>query len=394
MTFTPITGRNGGFQSAMVLACAFTLTACSSNDRTRAGQMTSYSAKASTSATPRLFTLPQDQMSHVQVVTIQATTLTRTLRLTGAVAYDAFKTTPVITQVGGPVSRILVVPGQQVKEGQPMLDVSSPDYSQLLDSYLKAADSYRLADKNWVRAQDLYQHHAIAQRDLEQAESDRNQAQADLNAADQGMKILGIKNPADLAKAPSSALIPVLAPISGEVVERLVSPGQVVQAGQTQAFTISNLRTVWVLANVYQGDLAAVRSGDDVVVQNDAYPGTFHGRISYVSPALDPNTRTLQARIVVDNPGEKLKRDMYCTVTVTAGSIPNAIAVPDSSVLRDDNNQPFVYLATGANQFGRRDVEIGQSLNGQTQILRGISPGERVVADGSLFLQFANSLQH
>jgi cobalt-zinc-cadmium efflux system membrane fusion protein len=390
MTFTPITRRNCGWQSALALACAFTLTACSSNDR----QMTSYSANASTSATPQLFTLPPDQLSHVRVVTIQATRLTRTLRLTGAVAYDAFNTTPVITQVGGPVSRILVVPGQQVKEGQPMLDVSSPDYSQLLDAYLKAADSYRLADKNWVRAQDLYQHHAIAQRDLEQAESDRNQAQADLNAADQGMKILGIKNPADLAKAPSSALIPVLAPISGEVVERLVSPGQVVQAGQTQAFTISNLRTVWVLANVYQGDLAAVRSGDDVVVQNDAYPDTFHGRISYVSPALDPNTRTLQARIVVDNPGEKLKRDMYCTVTVTAGSIPNAIAVPDSSVLRDDNNQPFVYLATGANQFGRRDVEIGQSLNGQTQILRGISPGERVVADGSLFLQFANSLQH
>jgi cobalt-zinc-cadmium efflux system membrane fusion protein len=390
MTFTPITRRNCGWQSALALACAFTLTACSSNDR----QMTSYSANASTSATPQLFTLPPDQLSHVRVVTIQATRLTRTLRLTGAVAYDAFNTTPVITQVGGPVSRILVVPGQQVKEGQPMLDVSSPDYSQLLDSYLKAADSYRLADKNWVRAQDLYQHHAIAQRDLEQAESDRNQAQADLNAADQGMKILGIKNPADLAKAPSSALIPVLAPISGEVVERLVSPGQVVQAGQTQAFTISNLRTVWVLANVYQGDLAAVRSGDDVVVQNDAYPGTFHGRISYVSPALDPNTRTLQARIVVDNPGEKLKRDMYCTVTVTAGSIPNAIAVPDSSVLRDDNNQPFVYLATGANQFGRRDVEIGQSQDGQTQILRGLSPGERVVADGSLFLQFANSLQH
>jgi membrane fusion protein, heavy metal efflux system len=394
MTFTPITRRNGGFQSAMSLAFACTLTACSANDRTRAGQMTSYSANASTSATPQLFTLPQDQMPHVQVVAIQPTTLTRTLRLTGAVAYNAFNTTPVITQVGGPVSRILVLPGQQVKAGQPMLDVSSPDYSQLLDSYLKAADSYRLADKNYVRAQDLYQHHAIAQRDLEQAESDRNQAQADLNAADQGMKILGIKNPADLAKAPSSALIPVLAPIGGEVVERLVSPGQVVQAGQTQAFTISDLRTVWVLANVYQGDLAAVRSGDDVVVQNDAYPGNFHGRISYVSPALDPNTRTLQARIVVDNPGEKLKRDMYCTVTVTAGSIPNAIVVPDSSVLRDDNNRPFVYLAVDANQFGRRDVEIGQSLNGQTQILKGISPGEKVVADGSLFLQFANSLQH
>ncbi len=377
-----------------VLAVALLLTACHSGDKGQAGTMTSYSANASKSATPQLFNIPDDQMSHVQVVTVTPTTLPHTLRLSGAVAYNAFSTTPVITQVGGPVSRILVVPGEHVKVGQPMLDISSPDYSQLLDTYLKAEDSYRLADKNYTRAQDLYQHHAIAEKDLEQAESDRNQAQADLNAADQGLKILGIKNPETLAKAPSSALVPVLAPISGEVVERLVSPGQVVQAGQTQAFTISDLSTVWVLANVYQGDLAFVHSGDDVVVQTDAYPGSFHGKISYVSPALDPNTRTLQARIVVDNPGEKLKRDMYCTATVTAGSLTNAVTVPNASVLRDDNNQPFVYVAVGANQFGRRDVDLGESQNGKSQILKGISIGDKVVGDGSLFLQFANSLQH
>jgi cobalt-zinc-cadmium efflux system membrane fusion protein len=395
MTMTRNPRRNPRLQGATVLAFAFVLTACSAKHREQANKMTSFSATASTASVPLLFTIPEDQMSHVQVITVRQTKLGRTLRLTGAVAYNAFKTTPVITQVGGPVSRILVVPGQKVKVGQPMLEVSSPDYSQLLDAYLKAADSYRLADKNYKREQDLYQHHAVAQRDLEQAESDLNQARADLNAAEQGMRILGIKNPADLAKtANSSAQIPVLAPISGEVVERLVAPGQVVQAGQTQAFTISDLSTVWVLANVYQADLASVRSGDDVSVQTDAYPGTFHGRISYVSPALDPNTRTLQARIVVDNPGEKLKRDMYCTVTVSAGSISNAIAVPDSSILRDDNNQPFVYVAIGVNQFGRRDVEIGQSENGETQVLKGISAGERVVGDGSLFLQFANSLQH
>ena len=379
---------------AMALALILMLTACHSNDSGHASQMTSFSANASKSATPQLFTIPQDQMSHVQLVKVEPTTLKRTLRLTGTVAYNAFNTTPVITQVGGPVSRILVVPGEHVKTGQPMLEVSSPDYSQLLDAYLKAADSFRLAEKNYARAQELYLHHAIAERDLEQAESDRNQAQADINAAEQGMKILGIKDPADLAKAPSSARIPVLAPISGQVVERLVSPGQVVQAGQTQAFTISDLSTVWVLANVYQTDLAVVQSGEDVVVQTDAYPQSFHGRISYVSPALDPNTRTLQARIVVDNPGEKLKRDMYCTVSVTAGSFANVLVVPDSSVLRDDNNQPFVYIATGANQFGRRDVELGASQDGQTQVLKGISVGEKVVGDGSLFLQFANSLQH
>ena len=385
--------RNRRLCRASVLALVLALTACSS-DRKSASRMTSFSANSSPSSVPQLFTIPEDQMSHVQVITVEPTRLTRTLRLTGAVAYNAFKTTPVITQVGGPVSRILVLPGQRVRLGQPMLDVSSPDYSQLLDAYLKAADAYRLAQKNYAREQDLYQHHAVAQRDLEQAESDRNQAQADLNAAEQGMKILGIRNPAELAKNSSSAQIPVLAPISGEVVERLVSPGQVVQAGQTQVFTISDLSTVWVLANVYQADLAFVRTGDDVSVQTDAYPGTFHGRISYISPALDPNTRTLQARIVVDNHGEKLKKDMYCTVTVTAGTIANAIAVPDSAVLRDDNNQPFVYVAAGANQFGRRDVDTGQSENGKTQILKGLSAGERIVGDGSLFLQFANSLQH
>lgn len=392
MNIASISGRRN--RLALTLALIVMVTACHSNDRDQASQMTSFSANASKSATPQLFTIPQEQMSHVRVVTVEPTTLKRTLRLTGNVTYNAFNTTPVITQVGGPVSRILVVPGEHVKTGQPMLDVSSPDYSQLLDAYLKAADSFRLTQKNYTRAQDLYQHHAIAERDLEQAESDRNQAEADLNAAEQGMKILGIKNPADLAKAPSSAQIPVLAPISGEVVERLVAPGQVVQAGQTQAFTISDLSTVWVLANVYQSDLAVVRSGEDVVVQTDAYPDSFHGRISYVSPAVDPNTRTLQARIVVDNPGEKLKRDMYCTVSVAAGSFSNVIAVPDSSILRDDNNQPFVYLATGANQFGRRDVELGASQNRQVQILKGISVGDRVVGDGSLFLQFANSLQH
>jgi cobalt-zinc-cadmium efflux system membrane fusion protein len=394
MKIQAINRLGGKIGSALIFASVLVLSACHSNDNKRAEQMTSFSQRASASATPQLFTIPQDQMAHVQVVTVESATLKHTLRLTGAVEYNAFNTTPVITQVGGPVSRILVVPGEHVKSGQPMLEVSSPDYAQLLDSYLKAVDSYRLEQKYYARAQELYQNHAIAQRDLEQAESDRNQAQAGLNAAEQGLKILGIKNPADLAKAPSSAQIPVLAPIGGEVVERLVSPGQVVLAGQTQAFTISNLSTVWILANVYQADLQYVRSGDEVVVQTDAYPGSFRGKISYTSPALDPTTRTLQARIVVDNPGEKLKKDMYCTVTVTAGVLTNALAVPNAAVLRDDNNQPFVYVLGDANQFSRRGVELGEVQDGQTQIAKGISAGERVAGNGSLFLQFANSLQH
>ena len=373
-------------------ALAILLAGCSSERG--ANEMTSYSSNESKTDTASLFTIPQDQMSHVQVVTVQASKLTRTLRLTGAVAYNAFSTTPVITQVGGPVAKILVVPGDRVKRGQPLLEVSSPDYSLLLAAYLKARDTFRVADKNYERAQDLFAHHAIADRDLLQAESDRIQAQADLSAAQEGMRILGIPKPEDLEKSPISAQIPLLAPIGGEIVERLVSPGQVMQAGTTQAFTISDMSTVWVMANIYQGDLAYVKDGDSATITTDSYPDKFSGKISFISPALDPNTRTLQARIVVDNPGGKLKKDMYCVATVTAGTISNAIAVPDSSILRDDENQPFVYVASNSNQFGRRPVDIGQTENGQTQVLKGLSPGDKVAANGSLFLQFANSFQH
>ena len=381
----------------IALACAFAASALSlagCGSGSDGSSMTSFSAKGTKSETPQLFAIPADQMSHVQVVTIEPAKLTRALRLTGSVAFNGFKTTPVITQVGGPVSRVLVVPGQFVHQGQPLLEVSSPDYSQLLAAYVKAKDTLRVATENYKRAQDLYAHHAIAQRDLLQAESDQIQAQADTNASVQAMKVLGIKDPDALMKQPSAfSQIPLLAPISGQIVDRLVSPGQVLQAGSTQAFTISDTSTVWVLANIYQADLAYIHKGDSVSVQTDAYPNTFHGRISYISPALDPNTRTLQARVVVDNPGDKLKRDMYVTVNVTAGTIRNAIAVPDSSILRNDENEPFVYVETAPGQFGRRSVQIGQSESGKTQILSGLTPREKVVADGSLFLQFANSLQ-
>jgi len=371
-------------------AAGMALAGCRTGERT---DLTSYSTKESKAGTPELFTIPQEQMSHVQVVTIAPSKITRTLRLTGAVAYNAFNTTSVITQVGGPVSRILVVPGEHVQKGQTLLEISSPDYSLLLAAYGKAKDGFRVADKNYDRAKDLFVHHAISERDLLQAESDRNQAQADLYSSEQGLRVLGITNIDELAKSPSGAEIRLPAPISGEVVERLVSPGQVLQAGSTQAFTISDMSTVWVLVNVYQADLAYVKEGDEVTVQTDAYPDTFHGKISFISPALDPNTRTLQARLVVQNPGEKLKKDMYVTATLYAGITSNAITVPDSAILRNDENLPFVYVAVSANQFGRRRVEIGDSQGGQTQILKGLSPGEKVVGNGALFLQFANSLQ-
>ncbi len=138
-----------------------------------------------------------------------------------------------------------------------------------------------------------------------------------------------------------------------------------------------------------------VRNGDDVVVQTDAYPDSFHGKISYISPALDPNTRTLQARIVVDNPGEKLKKDMYCTVTGHGRSpLQCRLLCPMHPSCAMTTTSHSSMSLSGSNQFSRRDVELGEVQDGQTQIVKGISAGDKVVGNGSLFLQFANSLQH
>lgn len=378
------------------LAAVFAFAGCGAGPGAAESKMTSYSASEAKADTASLFTVPPDQMAHVQVVAVEKNKLPRRLRFSGNVTYNSFKTTPVFSPIGGPVHEILVAPGQTVTAGQALLMVNSPDYSVARSAYLKARDASFLADKIYTRSQDLYSHGALAEADLQQAETSRNQAQADLQASEDMLRALGIKDPEAMVKNPpkTTLQIPLPAPVSGEVVERLVGPGQLLQAGATQVFTISDMSTVWVLVNVYQSDVAYVHVGDSVDITTDTYPQIFHGRISYVAPALDPNTRTLQARIVTSNPRKILKKDMYVTAVLQAGTIQNALTVPDAAVLRDTENMPFVYVQSGTNQFARRLVKVAQSQDGRTQITDGLKEGEHVVGDGSLFLQFKNSLQH
>ena len=377
-------------------AVAAALSGCGAGPDESESKMTSFTSTEAKADTAELFSVPKEQMAHLQIVAAEKGPLPRTLRLAGAVAYDAFQTTPVFAAIGGPVHEILVAPGQFVQAGQPLLTVTSPDYSAARSAYIKARDAFALAEKLYTRSKDLYAHGAISEADLQQAESNQTQAHADMESSADALRALGLKDPEALIKASvqSTAEIPVPAPVTGEIVERLVGPGQLLQGGATQCFTISNTNTVWVLVNVYQSDLPHVHVGDAVEVNTDSYHELFHGKISYLAPALDPNTRTLQARIVTQNPGKKLKKDMYVTALVNAGTIPDALTVPEAAVLRDTENQPFVYVQVNANQFARRVITLGQGNQGRMQVTSGLKEGEHVVGDGSLFLQFKNSLQH
>lgn len=374
---------------------AVTCAACSSGPGESESKMTSYTATEKKAETAQTFRITQEQTAHVEITPVRKENLPRTLRLTGAVAYNSFLTTPVFAAIGGPVHEILVAPGQVVPKGQPLLTVTSPDYSAARSAYIKARDAFALADKMYARAQDLFAHGAIAEADLQQAESNRTQAHADLESSADALRALGLNDPEAVAKNPvqSTAEIPVTAPVAGEIVERLVGPGQLLQAGGTQCFTISDTGSVWVLVNVYQSDLSFIGVGQDAEIATDSYPETFHGKISYIAPSMDATTRTLQARIVAQNPGRRLKKDMYVSAIVRAAALRNVFTVPDAAILRDTENEPFVYVQTAANEFARRQVTLGDSNNGRVQIKSGLNEGERVAGNGSLFLQFMNSLQ-
>src|SRR5260370_28038197 len=169
-----------------------------------------------------------------------------------------------------------------------------------------------------------------------------------MQASEDALRALGLNVPEALVKKPPkmTSQIHVIGPVGGDVVERLVGPGQLLQGGATQVFTISDMSTVWVLVNVYQSDMAYVHPGDSVGITTGSYPEVFHGKISYIAPALDPTTRTLQARIVTSNPGKKLNKDMYLVASVQAGPIREALTFPHAAVLCDTANQPFVYAQT------------------------------------------------
>ena len=209
-------------------------------------------------------------MSHVQVLTVQPTTLTRTLRLTGAVAYNSFRTTPVITQVSGPVSRVVVVPGQKVHQGEPMLYVASPDYSQLRTNYLKATDAYALAQESQRPRPGLVPASSHRRTKCGAGAVRRNPGRRRSRVGASRAESHGHhRSRRRCVNAPPSFEVPVKAPISGLVVEQDVAAGQLIQPGTTQCFMISDVSSVWVLVNVYQKDLPYVRVGDTVAIQTD-----------------------------------------------------------------------------------------------------------------------------
>jgi membrane fusion protein, heavy metal efflux system len=377
----------------LVVGLGLTLAGCGGDRRDAASAAQDGDAKNAAG----YFKVPEQQLSHLQLVPASRTTWTTVFRTTGTVDWDNDRTTQAITQVSGPITRILVDTGARVKRGDVLLYVSSPDMANAISAYRKAKNRLDLAQRNLNRNKDLLEHEAISQRDFESVQADYNDAATDVQTALQSLKVLDV-SAQDLADAETQnvAIHPELAmraPISGTVVQKLVLPGQVIQAGSTAAFVISDVSTLWVQGHIYEKDLRSIHKGDTVELRNASFPTVFHGTVSYIGDMIDPATRTTPVRIVTPNTDGLLKKDLFLDITVKDKGEREALVVPTSAVLYDEQNFPFVYVQMQPGQFAQRQVTIGTQQQDQVEIVNGLKPGEQVVAQGSLFLQFANSFQ-
>ena len=300
------------------------------------------------------------------------------LNVTGTVFPDIAREVPVISLASGRVVEIKARLDDFVHKGQLLLRVQSPDITNAFATYLKAVNDEHLANKAFLRAQDLKEHGAISEALLEQAETSEQDAKANLVAAEDLLKTLGVD------KNHPSSIVGVYAPISGVIVAQNVTNAAaagVTYAGSSSVFTIADLSVVWIVCDVYENDIAKLQLGQTARIKLDAYPDrVLTGQISDIGPVLDPTLRTAKVRVEVPNPGI-LKLGMFTTATFTSKTTQQRASVPASAVLHL-HDRDWVFVSAGGNKFRRLEVQAGPMLPGNKQeILSGISVGQQVVSN-------------
>ncbi|OOG59923.1 efflux RND transporter periplasmic adaptor subunit [Rhodanobacter sp. C03] len=337
-------------------------------------------------------TMTAAQRQHIQLFTVAASTFHQTTEATGAVDFDNDQATSVLAAFSGPVSRLLVSPGQQVRKGDPLALVDSPDFAAAISTYSKALvtakNARRLADVD----KDLVQHNGVSQREYEQAQTDAASAEADRDAALQALASLSV-DAQTIKNLQAGRPVPhiqgvIRSPITGTVVEKLITPGQLLQAGTTPCFTVADLSRVWVMAQISASDLASVSTGDAADVETGVDGQKVSGTVDNISAVVNPDTRAVIARVVVENPKGLLKKQMYVRVQIHARQQSTGMLVPVSAVLRDDENLPFVYAVQRDGSFARQHVTLGSRTGDQYVIPDGVKGGDQIVVDGGIFIQF------
>ena len=354
------------------------LVGCKSKD---SGDTSPPPAKVVEVSDMNLITVDSKDASRFQLVEAGQVEAASQLSATGTVSPDISREVPVISLANGRVVDIKARLDDKVTKGQLLFSVQSSDVTNAFDAYLKAVNDEHLADKSYTRTQDLFQHGAVSQAQLEAAEDAAKDAKADLSAAEAQLKLLGVD------KDHPNTVVNVYAPVSGVIVAQNITNAAaagVQLSGSASAFTIADLSRVWVLCDVYENDIPKLQVGQTARIHVDAYPDRpLTGRISDIGPVLDPSTRTAKVRIEIDNPGI-LRLGMFVNATFSSLKKSTYPVVPADAVLHL-HDRDWVFVPMGNNQFKRTEVRAGEMLSGnRQQVISGIAPGQKVVSNALL----------
>jgi len=313
----------------------------------------------------------------------------------GTIDFDEDRTVQVSPPYQGRILQLFAKAGDRVRKGQLLFTIDSPDLVQAESTLISAAGVLDLTTRALERAKGLYAIQGMAQKDYQQAISDQQAAEGAYQGARNAVRIFG-KNDAEIDRIVRrrrvDAQMPVPSPIDGAVTSRSAAPGTLVQPGGTPApYTVADLSTKWLLADVPEADLPALRLGQLVDVRVLAYPQrVFRGRITNIAEAVDPNTHRATVRSEVSDPHDELRAQMFATFTVHVSGPTRELAVPADAVVREGDGTMSVWVTTDERRFIRRSVRIGLQQNGFDQILAGLRTGERIAATSALFISNAS----
>ncbi|RUL70283.1 efflux RND transporter periplasmic adaptor subunit [Dyella choica] len=336
-------------------------------------------------------TLTEAQAKQVSVIEVGTRTFDTWRQAVGYIDYDQGRIAQVSSPYAGRVASVAAEEGDTVHKGQLLFTIDSPDLLQAESALLAADGVLTLNRKTLARAQKMLTIQASAQKDVEQATSDEQSAEASYRAARKSLLLFG-KSEADidrlLATRKLEGDLRILSPFDGIVANRSLAVGNLVQPGSSPTpFTVADLSSVWMVANMPEDDAAALKLHQPLAITVPALAGrTLHGEVSYLASAVDPNTHTVIVRADLPNADRVLRPQMLVNAAVQTAAAEHSPAVPEDGVVREGDGSTMVYVTPDGRRFEQRSVKIGKRQQGMDQILSGLKAGERVAGEGALFL--------
>ncbi len=308
---------------------------------------------------------------------------------TGKVSINETRLAHVGPRIHGRAVEVFANPGDYVKKGQPLAIIDSTELGEAQSQYLKAKTAFEIAERSFERAKIVLEGKVISTGEFQRREGEYLSAKTELKAAEDRLHLIGMTEKEISAIGREHIInsrVAIYSPISGAVIERHLTLGEVVEPVKP-LFTIADLSSLWVIADVPEADIPRIKKGQTVATVVSPYPEkVFKGKIGYISEVIDPETRSVKVRAEVENAKGMLKPEMFATVRISTSEREKALAVPESAVQRE-GEKSIVFVAVGEHEFAKRIVEIGPRLNGLHRVLSGVKEGERIVVKGAFTLK-------